>query len=133
MSSTPAAEFLPESDAPGAADDAVFARLEADFRDELTAVLGRYLETSDVLCERLGNAMNCAYWQEAVRAALEIGQEADKLGFHRVATAARKLADATYSAEDAEGLRNEAQMVMLEYERFRLALMARYPDFMARF
>lgn len=133
MSSTSAAEFLPESDAPGAADDAVFARLEADFGDELTAVLGRYLETSDVLCERLGNAMTCAYWQEAVRTALQIGREAEGLGFHRIAAAARKLANATYHADAAEDLRNDAQTVMLEYERFRLALMVRYPGFMARF
>ncbi|GAA0586358.1 hypothetical protein [Rhizomicrobium electricum] len=131
MSSTSAAEFLTESDAPGAADDAVFTRLEADFGDELKAVLALYLENSDALCQRLEEAMTCAYWQEAVRAALEIGREAEGLGFRRVAAAARKLADAAYRADSAEALRNDAQMVMLEYERFRLALAARFPNLVA--
>jgi hypothetical protein len=131
MSSTSAAEFLTESDAPSAADDAVFARLEADFGDELQAVLTLYLENSDALCQRLEDAMACAYWQEAVRAAVEIGHKADTLGFRRIAAAARKLADATYSADAAEALRNDAQMVMLEYERFRLALAMRFPNLVA--
>jgi hypothetical protein len=75
--------------------------------------------------------MACAYWQEAVRAAVEIGHKADTLGFRRIAAVARKLADATYHADAAEALRNDAQMVMLEYERFRLALEMRFPNLVA--
>jgi hypothetical protein len=133
MTSTSAAEFLAESAAPGVTDDGIFARLEADFGDGLQAALGRYLETCDALCLRLEEVMSYAYWQEAARIALKIGHEANALGFHHIAAAARKLADAAYRADNALALRNDAQTVLLEYGRFRLALMARYPAFMARF
>jgi hypothetical protein len=131
MSSTSAAENPPEADAPGASDEAVFAGLEATYRADLTNVLALYLENSDQLCQRLQDCAACAYWQEAVRVALKIGEEADALGFHRVAGAARGLADSTYHADGAHALRNDAQMVVLEYERFRLALETRFPNLVA--
>jgi hypothetical protein len=131
MTSTSAPAILADSDAPGASDEAVFAGLEAAYGAELKNVLTLYLENSDALSQRLQDAMVCAYWQEAVRAAIAIGKEADALGFHRVANAARKLADATYHAEDGHALRNDGQMVVLEYERFRLALAARFTGFVA--
>ena len=120
-----------ESEAPGASDEAVFAQLETAFGAELKDVLARYLESSDALCQRLQDASGCAYWQEAVRVALKIGHEADEMGFHRVAMAARSFADATYHADDAHTLRNDAQTVVFEYERFRLSLEMHFPDLVA--
>ena len=131
MTSTSALENLPETEAPGAADETVFAALEASYGGELKSVLALYLENSDALCERLQEAMACAFWQEAVRCALKIGQEAEALGFHPVAKAARTLADATYHANSAHHLRNDGQMVVFEYERFRLALEQRFPNLVA--
>ena len=131
MPSTSATEIPPETDAPGASDEAVFAGLEATYRADLKNVLALYLENSDQLCQRLQDCAACAYWQEAVRVALKIGEEADALGFHRVARAARALADSTYHADNAHALRNDAQMVVLEYERFRLALEMRFPNLVA--
>lgn len=131
MTSTSPAQNPQESEAPGASDAAVFAHLEKIHGDGLKAVLARYLETSDTLCQRFQDAVECAFWQEAVRVALKIGEEADTLGFHRLATAARRLADATYHADSAPVLRNNAQLVVFEYGRFRLALAARYPEFIA--
>jgi len=127
MTSTSAAQIPAETDAPGASDEAVFAHLETTYAAELKTVLALYLENSDALCQRLQDAAACAYWQEAVRAALQIGHEADALGLHRVATAARGFADATYHADDAHALRNGAQTVVFEYERFRLALAMHFP------
>ena len=127
MPSTSATENLPETDAPGASDEAVFAGLDATFGAEMKNVLALYLENSDDLCRRLQDCAACAYRQEAVRDALKIGQEADALGFHRIARAARALADSTYHADSAHSLRNDAQMVVFEYERFRLALEMRFP------
>lgn len=131
MSSTSNAPNPAETDAPGASDEAIFARLESTFGAELKNVVTLYLENSDALCQRLQDASACAYWQEAVRTALEIGHAADTLGFHRVAKAARALADSTYHADTAHHLRNDAQMVVLEYERFRLALEMRFPSLVA--
>lgn len=132
MTSTSVLEnTTPETDAPGATDEAVFAALEMTYGAELKPVLTLYLETSDALCERLQEAMACAFWQEAVRVALKIGQEADALGFHCVTRAARRLADGTYHADSAHHLRNDAQLVVFEYERFRLALGFRYPNLVA--
>jgi hypothetical protein len=131
MPSTSATEIPPETDALGESDEAVFAGLEATYRADLKNVLALYLENSDQLCQRLQDCAACAYWQEAVRVALKIGEEADALGFHRVAGAARALANSTYHADSAHNLRNDAQMVVLEYERFRLALEARFPNLVA--
>ena len=131
MTSTSAAQNPAETDAPGAADEAVFAHLESTYGAELKNVLTLYVENSDALCQHLQDAASCAYWQEAVRVALKIGHEADELGFHRVATAARGFADATYHADDAHALRNGTQMVVFEYERFRLALEMHFPDLIA--
>ena len=131
MTSTSSAENISETDAPGASDAVVFAHLEATYGAELKSVLALYLENSDALCERLQTAASCAHWQEAVRVAILIGREADALGFHPVATAARMLADAAYHADHAHRLRNDAQMVVFEYERFRLALAARFPGMVA--
>ncbi len=122
-----------DSDAPGAADDVVFAHLQSTFAAELKNVLSLYLENSDAFCERLQQAAACAHWQEAVRVALAIGHEADALGFHRVATSARTFADATYHTASPHALRDDAQMVVLEYERFRLALAARFPSLVSAF
>jgi hypothetical protein len=131
MTSTSAAQIPAEADAPGASDEAVFAHLETTYAAELKNVLTLYLENSDALCQRLQDAAACAYWQEAVRVALRIGREADELAFHRVATAARGFADAAYHADDAHSLRNGAQNVVFEYERFRLALEMRFSDLVA--
>jgi len=125
---TSTAPLAAEPDAPGASDHAVFAQLETAFGGALKDVLARYLAISDGLCQRLQDASGCAHWQEAVRVALQIGHEADELGFHRVAQAARGFADAAYHADDAHSLRNGAQTVVFEYERFRLALEMRFPD-----
>ena len=131
MTSTSAAQIPAETDAPGASDEAVFAHLETTYGTELKSVLTLYLENSDALCQRLQDASGCAYWQEAVRVALKIGHEADEMGFHRVAMAARSFADATYHADDAHTLRNDAQTVVFEYERFRLSLEMHFPDLVA--
>ena len=131
MTSTSTDQIPAETDAPGASDEAVFAQLETTYGAELKNVLSLYLENSDALCQRLQDAAACAYWQEAVRVALKIGQEADALGFHRVATAARDFADAAYHADDAHALRNGAQTVVFEYERFRLALEMHFTDLVA--
>lgn len=133
MSSTSAARNLADSDALSAEDEAVFAHLQAAFGSDLKSVLILYLDSSDVLSQRLQDAMTCAHWQEAVRTAIAIGKEAETLGFHRVANAARKLADETYHAGNGHALRNDAQMVVLEYERFRLALEMHFPALLARF
>ncbi len=127
MPSTSVTENPPETDALGESEEAVFAGLEATYRADLKNVLTLYLENSDQLCQRLQDCAACAYWQEAVRVALKIGEEADALGFHRVAKAARTLADSTYHADSAHSLRSDAQIVVLEYERFRVALETRFP------
>ena len=134
MTSTPAPhkpQNPGDSEAPGASDNAVFAQLETAFGETLTGTLKRYLDSSNELCERLQDASACAHWQEAVRVAILIGEEADALGFHRVATAARSFADATYHADRPHQLRNGAQLVVFEYERFRLALEARFTGLVA--
>jgi len=124
-----------EADAPGASDAAVFADLEKNFGGALKTVLALYLETSNALSERLQDAMACAYWQEAVRVAIQIGDKADALGFHPVAQAAHAFAYAAYHDADDDDrphrLRSDAQMVVLEYERFRLALEMRFRDHIA--
>ena len=132
MTSTPAATIPVESDALDATDAAIFAALEANYGGELGNVLGLYCENCDDLCQRLQEAAACAHWQEAVRLGLAIGHEADSLGFHRVARVARALADETYHAGSGDRLRNDAQMVVFEYERFRLALMAQFPKLVAQ-
>lgn len=131
MTSTPASQILPEIEAVTASDAQVFARLETVFGAKLSTVLQGYLETSDQLNIRLQDAASCAHWQEAVRAALVIGEEADEMGFYRVAKTARSFADAAYSEDQAHALRNGAQMVVFEYERFRLALEMRFPNHIA--
>lgn len=127
MTSTPARANRPDPEAPNAADAALFAMLETAFGSELPAVIARYIKNSDGLCTRLQLAAECAYWQEAVRTALKIGREADALGFRRVAKAARQFADDTYHSDSPHKLRNGAQAVVFEYERFRLALEAHFP------
>jgi hypothetical protein len=117
---------LRETNAFNGADEVIFARLEAEFGDTVRDVLELYFLNSDSLCERLQGAASCAYWQEAVRTALRIGHEAEALGFHRIAKAARGFADATYHADSPLALRNGAQAVVFEYERLRLALEARF-------
>jgi hypothetical protein len=131
MTSTSAVAIPAESDAPGAADDDVFLALESAHGDALKPMLAACLKDVDVWCERLRDAIECAYWQEAVRVALRIGHETERLGFLRPAVTARRLADATYHADHAALLRAEAQLVVFECGRFRLAIAARYPEFIA--
>lgn len=131
MSSRSTAPNSTEAGAPGEADSAAFAALETAFGDTLKDLLADYVTTSDALCEALQVAAGCAHWQEAARLALKIGAAAADMGFRPITIAARNFADATYQNTSAHGMRNGAQMVVFEYERLRLALGSRFPDFVA--
>ncbi len=131
MSSTSTVPNANAPGAPGEADSATFAALETAFGDTLKDLLNDYVATSDALCEALQTAAGCAHWQEAARLAIKIGAAAADMGFRPITAAARAFADATYQNTTAHGLRNGAQMVVFEYERLRLALESRFPEFVA--
>lgn len=114
-----------------ASDDAVFAALESGFQETLPIVLDSFVGISDPLSERLEDCIACAFWQEAVRLALKIGQQAELLGFAHIEAAARTFAYSAYHADSKDNLRHDGTMVLVEYRRIRLALMARYRDFLA--
>lgn len=116
---------------PGASDDAIFAALETAFGDKLGPALNDYFTTADDLCEQLQDAAACAHWLEASRLAAQIRIGADGLGFSPIVYAARVFADTAHNNASAHGMRNAAQMVVFEYERMRLALLARFPDLVA--
>jgi hypothetical protein len=130
MTSTSAA-MHPVPDAPGAADEAMFAALETAFGDELKDVLTRYIETSDRISEALQDISACAHWQEAARLALQIGSAAADMGFRPITKAARAFADDAYKHTSSSELRNDAQTVVFEYERMRMALERRFPELVA--
>lgn len=131
MTPTSTALTFVEPGSPGETDNAVFAALETAFGETLKDLLNDYVATSDALCEALQVSAGCAHWQEAARLALKIGAAAADLGFRPITIAARNFADATYQNTSAHGMRNGAQMVVFEYERMRLALASRFPDFVA--
>lgn len=131
MTSTSTASNSPAPDGFGSSDEAVFAALEARFGDKLGAALNDYLKISDDLCEQLQDAAACAHWMEAARVSGRIREAADDMGFTHVVYAARAFADTAHNQAPAHGIRNSAQTVVFEYERMRLALMARYPDLVA--
>jgi HPt (histidine-containing phosphotransfer) domain-containing protein len=119
------------ADVPGGTDDALFAALEMAHGERLKETLGRFVACCDAACDTLQDAAACAHWQEAVRLTHQIGDAANELGLEPIVAAARAFADAAYQQTTPHRLRNSAQMVVFEYERFRLALMARYPEFVA--
>jgi hypothetical protein len=129
MTSTSTAQNPRPADA--ASDDAVFAALESGFQDTLPIILDSFVGISDPACARLEDCIACAFWQEAVRLALKIGQEAERLGFTQIEAAARSFAYAAYHADTRDNLKHEGTVVVVEYHRIRLALMARYRDFLA--
>lgn len=131
MASTSEALKSDESGVPGATDAAAFAALETAFGEELKGVLNAYVTDCDAASEQLREATACAYWQESARLALHLGHAAADLGFRSIAKAARAFADAVYQDASAHQLRNGAQTLVFEYERQRLALEARYPEFVA--
>lgn len=131
MSSTSTAPNSAQAGAPDEADSAAFAALETAFGETLKDLLNDYVAMSDALCEALQVAAGCAHWQEAARLALKIGAAAADMGFRPITAAARAFADATYQHTSAHEMRNGAQMVVFEYERLRLALESRFPEFVA--
>jgi hypothetical protein len=131
MTPTSTAPISVEPGSPGETDSAAFAALETAFGDTLKDLLADYVAMSDEACEALQIAAGCAHWQEAARLALKIGAAAGDMGFRPITIAARNFADATYQNTSAHGMRNGAQMVVFEYERLRLALQSRFPDFVA--
>lgn len=112
-------------------DAAQFAALEAAHGERLKDALQQFVSTCDELCERLEAASACAHWQEAARVTLLIGEAAHELGMETVTNAAKVFADGAYHQMTAHRLRNAAQTLVFEYERLRLAMMARYPDYVA--
>ncbi len=116
---------------PGSSDDAIFAALEIKFGDKLGAALNDYFSHTDELCELLQDAAACAHWMEAARLAAQIRIGAEALGFSPIIYAAHVFADTAHNNASAHGLRNAAQTVVFEYERMRLAVMARFPDAIA--
>lgn len=131
MTSTSTAAKSPIEDGPGQSDETIFAALELRFGDKLGPALNDYFAQSDELCELLQDAAACAHWMEAARLSAQMREGAAELGFTPVVYAARAFADTAHNQAPAHGLRNSAQMVVFEYERMRLALMARYPDLVA--
>ena len=131
MTSTSTTANTPVPDSPGQSDEVIFAALESAFGDKLSATLNDYFAVSDELCEELQDAAACAHWLEAARLASQIRIAAAELGFNTIAYAARVFADAAHTNASAHGLRNSAQTVVFEYERMRLALMARFPELVA--
>jgi hypothetical protein len=129
MTSTSTAQNpRPASDA---SDEAVFAAFETAHRDRVKFVLKDFVETADPLCERLEECIACRFWQEAVRVAIKLGQDAEALGFQQIAAASRTLAYAVYHADSKDNLTHDGTVVALEYRRIRLALLGRYRDFLA--
>lgn len=120
-----------EPDALYETDAAQFDALEAAVGEGLKETLQRFVTTCDELCERLETASACAHWQEAARVTLLIGEAAQELGLDSITKAAKAFADGAYHQMTPHRLRNAAQTLVFEYERLRLAMMARYPDFVA--
>lgn len=113
---------------PAAADATENTPDQADLnRESLTF----FLSTGDDISERLQQATACAFWQEAVRLGLKLGEMAAKWDDTGVGEAAHKFAHAAYHGGSIHDLRNGAQMVVFEYERLRLTLAAQYPELVA--
>ncbi len=129
MTSTSTLEAAGEH--PGETDAALFDALEATHGDGLGGTLQHFVSACDVLSEALQEAAACAHWQEAARLTLELGNAAQELGLEPIVAATRAFADAAYHQTSPHRLRNSAQTVVFEYERMRLALMAKYPEFVA--
>ncbi len=128
---TSTSTIQPSAEYPGDTDAALFDALETTCGDRLGDALQRFVTNCDALSEALQEASACAHWQEAARLTLEICDAANELGMEPIVVAARAFADAAYHQTSPHRLRNSAQNLVFEYERMRLALMARYPEFVA--
>ncbi len=113
-------------------DAMAFAALEKSLGlPVLIEILQSYVVTAEQLCTALGRACADSNWDEAGRVAQDIAGAAGGLGLAAMTTAARGFAQATRQSADAHSLRNEAQIVMGEHARVRLALNSLYPDLAA--
>ncbi len=119
------------ADHPGDTDAALFGALEATYGDGLGTTLQDFVARCDALSEAVQEAAADAHWQETARLTLQLGEAAQELGLEPIAAAARAFANAAYDQTSPHRLRNSAQTVVFEYERMRLALMAKYPEFVA--
>ncbi|MGC9952790.1 MAG: Hpt domain-containing protein [Rhizomicrobium sp.] len=97
----------------------------------LIEILKSYIETTEQLCAALDAASGDANWQQAARLAQDIAGSASGLGLPATAAAARGLAQAAREGASAHVLRNDAQKIVCEHERVRLALVHLYPDLVA--
>ena len=115
-----------------AIDAAAFAALEKSVGSAtLVEILKSTIETTEQLCAALGAASDGADWQQAARLAQDIAGSASGLGLIAMTAAARGFAAAARQGASAHTLRNEAQKIVCEHERVRLALANLYPDLVA--
>jgi signal transduction histidine kinase/HPt (histidine-containing phosphotransfer) domain-containing protein len=121
----------PKSEAPPI-DAAAFAALEKSLGlSTLLEILQSYVKTAEGLCEALSKASAQSDWQEAGRVAQDIAGAAGGLGLAAMTAAARGFAAKTRETDDGHALRNDAQLVVGEHVRVRMALADLYPDLAA--
>jgi len=127
-----AAAPRPSEEVVAAIDAAAFSALEKSVgAATLVEILKSYIATAEHLCAELGDASNEANWEQAGRLAQDIAGSASGLGLLAMTAAARSFASAARQGANAHNLRNDAQKIVVEHERVRLALANLYPDLVA--
>jgi HPt (histidine-containing phosphotransfer) domain-containing protein len=115
-----------------AIDTVAFAALEKSVGSTtLGEILKSHIDTAEQLCAALEAASDDANWQQAARLALDIAGSASGLGLLAMTAAARDFAAAARQGASAHTLRNDAQKIVVEHERVRIALANLYPDLVA--
>jgi signal transduction histidine kinase/HPt (histidine-containing phosphotransfer) domain-containing protein len=115
-------------------DASAFAALEKSLGlSTLLEILQSYIKTAENLCEDLAEASAAGEWDEAGRVAQDIAGAAGGLGLAALTATARGFAQnvRNHEIEDAHALRNQAQLIVGEHARTRLALASLYPDLAA--
>jgi HPt (histidine-containing phosphotransfer) domain-containing protein len=115
-----------------AIDGTAFAALERSVGSTtLIEILKSYIETTEHLCAALGAASDADNWPQAARLAQDIAGSSSGLGLIAMTAAARGFAAAARQGANAHTLRNDAQKIVCEHERVRLALANLYPELAA--
>ena len=115
-----------------AIDTAAFAALEKSVGSTtLSEILKSYIETAEQLCAVLEAAGHDANWQQAARLAQDIAGSASGLGLFTMTAATRAFSAAARQGASTHALRNDAQKIVVEHERVRIALANLYPDLVA--
>ena len=90
-----------------------------------------YLARANRHATALQAASTDARWADAAQLARALADNAAGLGFLVLEKTARAFAAIAERGGNAHGLRNEAQLLVLEHERLQLALQYLYPDLVA--